>query len=205
MQARFADALELLQRAREDSNGHDHLQCYVSVQEAVLALDQGRVADAIPSLVVLSQSCQENSLLLEVLNLLAWHVYIQGSWSHALDFFRQASSKGVFNEGGQNLQLAIGFAGLAAAQLRLQADTTDMMHSAVRAEAYLTPFGDKEIDGLQIAYYLLAACKSYMGLSKEADRLLACATKVQKALYSASHPAGTRVWFCLPSGNISTC
>ena len=192
MQARFAEALELLQRAIEDSNGHDHLRWYVTFQEAVLALDQGRVADAVRSLVVLSQSCQENSLLLEVLNLLAWHFYTQGSWSQALNFFRQASSKGKgFNEGGQNLQLAISFAGLAAAQLRLQADTTDARHSAAQAEAYLAPFGDKEVDGLQIAYYLSAACKSHMGLSKEADRQLACATKVQKALYSASHPAGT--------------
>ncbi len=188
-QALFAEAEELLQQATIDAHEDASQLQWIELEKALLAIDLGQLDVGFEKLVSLIDKCDDDDgLLLEARNCLGWVHFCQHDWVEALEHFEKAASMlDRFADGGVDLEMAISFAGAAAAQMQLPVAARKPGHEEM-AVKFLHRFKFQQAHGVQIAKYCLGTCKVLQDCSEEASQLFADALDVQCTVCAAGHP-----------------
>jgi len=188
-QVRFSEAEELLQQAIVDARGDQNQLQSIALEKALLAFDMGQHDVGIKGLLLFIDQCDDDDgLLVAARNSLGWLHFCQHDWAGALKQFEQAAGMlGCFVDGSADLEMAIGFAGTAAAQMRLLPDASALAYEE-KATRLLDRFPFQQADGVQIARYCLGVCKVLRGCDEEGQQLFADALSLQHKLFAADHP-----------------
>ncbi len=189
-QAKFSEAEELLQQAVVDARGDEGQLQSIQLEKALLASDVGQHEAAIKGLLSCIDLCDDDDgMLVDARNCLGWLHFCQLDWGGALEQFEEAVGMlGCFVDGSADLEMAISFAGAAAAQMRLLPDANALAYEE-KATQFLDRFLFQEADGVQIARYCLGVCKMLRGCDAVGQQLFADALSLQHKLFAADHPS----------------
>ena len=189
-QARFSEAVELLQQAVVDARGDESQLQSVELEKALLASDMGQHEAAMKGLLSCIDQCDDDDgLLVDARNSLGWLHFCQQDWGGALEQFEEAAGMlGCFVDGSVDLEMAISFAGTAAAQMQLLPDANTLAYEE-KATQFLDRFSFQQADGVQIARYCLGVCKMLRGCEEEGQQLYADALNLQHKLFAVDHPS----------------
>ena len=189
-QARFSEAEELLQQAIVDARGDESQLQSIELEKALLACDMGQHDVGIKGLLSFIDQCDDDDgLLVGARNSLGWLHFCQHDWVGALEQFEEAAGMlGCFVDGSADLEMAISFAGAAAAQMRLLPDANTLAYEE-KATQFLDRFRFEQADGVQIARYCLGVCKMLRGCDGEGQQLFADALSLQYKLFAVDHPS----------------
>ena len=188
-QAQFVEAHNLLQLATAEAHGDTSQLQDIELELALLAIDEGKVELGSKKLCSLIEECDDDDgLLLEARNSLGWLHFCQHEWVEALEQFELAAGMlDRFADGGVDLEMAISFAGAAAAQMHLPSAARKPVYEE-RATMFLHRLRYLQADGVQIAKFCLGNCKMLQGCSEEAAVLFEDAYQVQCKVYAVDHP-----------------
>ena len=187
-QAQFVEAHNLLQLATADAHGDTSQLQAIELELALLAIDEGKVELGSKMLCSLIEEGDDDGLLLDARNSLGWLHFCQHEWVEALEQYELAAGMlDRFADGGIDLEMAISFAGAAAAQLYLPSAARKPVYEE-RATMFLHRFRYLQADGVQIAKFCLGNCKMLQGCSEEAAVLVEDAYQVQCKVYAVDHP-----------------
>lgn len=189
-QARFSEAEELLQQAIVDARGGESELQSIELEKALLASDMGQHDAGIKGLLSFIDQCDDDDgLLVDARNSLGWLQFCQHDWGGALEQFQEAAGMlGCFVDCSADLEMAISFAGAAAAQMRLLPDASTLAYEE-KATQFLDRFPFQQADGVQIARYCLGVCKMLRGCDEEGQQLFADALSLQHKLFDVDHPS----------------
>lgn len=188
-QAQFVEAQKLLQQATADAHRDASQLQAIELETAFLAIDTGQIELGTKMLCSLIDECDDDDgLLLEARNSLGWLHFCQHEWVEALEQYELAAGMlDRFADGGVDLEMAISFAGAAAAQMYLPSAARKPVYEE-RATMFLHRFRYLQADGVQIAKFCLGNCKMLQGCSEEAAVLFEDAYQVQCKVHAVDHP-----------------
>lgn len=188
-QARFSEAVQLLQQAIVDARGDEIQLQRVELEKALLASDMGQHDVGIKGLLSFIDQCDDDDgMIVDARNSLGWLHFCQHDWAGALKEFEEAAGMlSGFVDGSADLEMAISFAGAAAAQMRLLPDANTLAYEE-KATQFLDRFLFQEADGVQIARYCLGVCKMLRGCDAAGQQLFADALSLQHKLFAVDHP-----------------
>ena len=187
-QGLFEEAEELLHQATMDAHEDASQLQLIALEKALLAIDVGQPGVGSNQLASLIETCvDDDKLLLKACICLGWLSFCQEDWSQAMEQFEKAiSMSDHFADGGINLEMAISYAGAAAAVQSADPRQGRKLLYEEKAAQYLHCFPVKQADGVQIVKYCLGICMELQD-HNQAHQLFADALVVQCKVFADGH------------------